>query len=102
MASSRELERIKGLSETKVLKAKEFASKAACRRIGFQSARTVLEQREQDIMRISTGSEELNKILGGGVWTGSITEFHGEWRTGKTQLCHTLCVTSIMAEQQAC
>lgn len=25
--------------------------------------------------------------------TGSITEIYGEFRTGKTQLCHTLCVT---------
>ena len=23
-----------------------------------------------------------------------ITEVFGEWRTGKTQLCHTLCVTT--------
>lgn len=28
-----------------------------------------------------------------GLETQSITEVHGEWRTGKTQLCHTLCVT---------
>eukprot|EP00803_Ostreobium_quekettii_P000361 evm.model.scf_2577.4 EVM.evm.TU.scf_2577.4 scf_2577:20684-21875(-) len=29
----------------------------------------------------------------GGVETGSITEIYGEFRCGKTQLCHTLCVT---------
>ena len=29
----------------------------------------------------------------GGLETGSITELYGEFRTGKTQLCHTLCVT---------
>lgn len=29
----------------------------------------------------------------GGFETGSITEMFGEFRTGKTQLCHTLCVT---------
>ena len=28
----------------------------------------------------------------GGVETGSITEVYGEFRCGKTQLCHTLCV----------
>lgn len=32
-------------------------------------------------------------ILLGGVETGSITELYGEFRSGKTQLCHTLCVT---------
>ena len=26
--------------------------------------------------------------------TGSITELYGEFRTGKSQLCHTLCVTA--------
>ena len=26
--------------------------------------------------------------------TGSITEIYGEFRTGKTQLCHSLCVTA--------
>jgi hypothetical protein len=29
----------------------------------------------------------------GGFETGSITELYGEFRSGKTQLCHTLCVT---------
>jgi hypothetical protein len=29
----------------------------------------------------------------GGIETGSLTEIFGEFRTGKTQLCHTLCVT---------
>ena len=29
--------------------------------------------------------------------TGSITELFGEFRTGKTQLCHTLCVTCQMS-----
>lgn len=32
-------------------------------------------------------------FLTGGIETGSITEIYGEFRSGKTQLCHTLCVT---------
>jgi DNA repair protein RAD51 len=32
-------------------------------------------------------------LAAGGVETGSITEMYGEFRSGKTQLCHTLCVT---------
>ena len=39
------------------------------------------------------GSKELDKLLQGGIETGSITEIFGEFRTGKTQLCHTLAVT---------
>jgi hypothetical protein len=32
-------------------------------------------------------------ISTGGIETGSITEIYGEFRSGKTQLSHTLCVT---------
>jgi RecA/RadA recombinase len=32
-------------------------------------------------------------FFAGGIETGSITEMYGEFRSGKTQLCHTLCVT---------
>ncbi|KAK6126703.1 hypothetical protein DH2020_039560 [Rehmannia glutinosa] len=38
--------------------------------------------------------KELLQIKGiSGIETGSITELYGEFRSGKTQLCHTLCVT---------
>ena len=43
--------------------------------------------------QITTGSKELDKLLGGGIETGSITEIFGEFRTGKTQICHTMAVT---------
>ena len=31
-------------------------------------------------------------LFAGGIETGSLTEIYGEFRTGKTQLCHTLAV----------
>lgn len=43
---------------------------------------------------ISTGSNELDKLLGGGMESQLMTEIHGEWRTGKTQICHTMCITA--------
>jgi hypothetical protein len=46
---------------------------------------------------LTVGSIKIDKLLEGGVETGSITEVFGEFRTGKTQLCHTLCVTCQMA-----
>ncbi|KAF3789581.1 DNA repair RAD51-like protein [Nymphaea thermarum] len=45
------------------------------------------------IIQITSGSRELDKILEGGFKTGSIAEIYGESGLGKTQLCHTLCVT---------
>lgn len=51
---------------------------------------TSLYSRRRD--RISTGAESFDDLLGGGVETKAVTEFYGEFGTGKTQLCHTLCV----------
>lgn len=42
--------------------------------------------------RISTGSKSFDDLLGGGVETRAVTEVYGEFGTGKTQLCHTLCI----------
>uniref|UniRef100_A0A0A9WJ76 DNA repair protein RAD51 1 n=1 Tax=Lygus hesperus TaxID=30085 RepID=A0A0A9WJ76_LYGHE len=39
-------------------------------------------------------------MLHGGFETGSITELFGEFRTGKTQICHTICVTSQLPKDQ--
>ena len=59
--------------------------------IGFKSADKIWEKRKK-IAQITTGSNELDDIMNGGVETGSLTEFYGEFRTGKTQLMHQLCV----------
>lgn len=44
------------------------------------------------IGRITTGSARLDMLLGGGVETQAITEFFGEFGTGKSQICHQLAV----------
>ena len=40
--------------------------------------------KRKNIVKISTGSTELDNLLGGGVETNSCTEMFGEFRTGKT------------------
>ncbi|OAD78152.1 hypothetical protein PHYBLDRAFT_200796 [Phycomyces blakesleeanus NRRL 1555(-)] len=87
MMTRKSLMRIKGLSEAKVDKIKDAAQKAS----GFVSATEVSNQRSK-VLRISTGSKQFDTLIGGGVQTMSITEVFGEYRTGKTQLAHTLCV----------
>lgn len=57
----------------------------------FVSALDMLERRKK-VEYITTGSANLDNLLGGGIETGAVTEFYGEFGTGKTQLCHTLCV----------
>jgi DNA repair protein RAD51 len=81
---------VKGISETKAEKILLESSKLVP--MGFTTA-TEFHQRRSELIQISTGSKELDSLLKGGIETGSITEVFGEFRTGKTQLCHTLAVT---------
>ena len=46
----------------------------------------------RNMVEITRGSAKLDHLLKGGVEAGQITEMSGEFRCGKTQLCHTLCV----------
>ena len=57
----------------------------------FINAADLLVKRKA-IDRISTGSKNLDELLGGGVETWAMTEFYGEFGSGKSQICHTLCV----------
>ncbi|CAH1108605.1 unnamed protein product [Psylliodes chrysocephalus] len=90
-APKKHLLTIKGISEAKADKILTEASKLVP--MGFTTA-TEFHQKRSEIIQLTTGSKELDKLLGGGIETGSITEIFGEFRTGKTQLCHTLAVTS--------
>lgn len=60
--------------------------------MGFNTA-TDVHAKRAELISLTTGSRDLDKLLGGGIETGSITEIFGEFRTGKTQICHTLAVT---------
>nr|MDO8116641.1 DNA repair and recombination protein RadA [Candidatus Sigynarchaeota archaeon] len=67
--------------------------------IGFTTADVVLEKRRK-LGKIVTGSATLNEILGGGIEAGAMTEFYGEFRTGKTQIAHQCCVNVQLPEDQ--
>jgi RecA/RadA recombinase len=54
---------------------------------------TTASQINEDAEYFSTGSSELNKILGGGFQTGKLTEVFGPFKSGKTNLAHTISVT---------
>ncbi|XP_064179937.1 meiotic recombination protein DMC1/LIM15 homolog isoform X3 [Anguilla rostrata] len=88
MTTRRALCNVKGLSEAKVDKIKEAAGKLLSN--GFLTAFEYSERRKQ-VFHITTGSLEFDKLIGGGIESMAITEAFGEFRTGKTQLSHTLC-----------
>jgi DNA repair protein RadA len=59
----------------------------------FVTADTALEKRKS-MLRCSSGSTALDELLLGGVETQAVTEFYGEFGSGKSQICHTLCATA--------
>jgi len=80
---------------------KEIADKAG---IGFNTVLSIVDsarkllfsdfitaeelwKKRQDMCKCSTGSSNLNKLLGGGIETQALTEFIGEFGAGKTQAC---------------
>ncbi|XP_078590111.1 DNA repair protein RAD51 homolog 1 isoform X1 [Branchiostoma floridae x Branchiostoma japonicum] len=96
-APKKQLINIKGISEAKADKILAEACKLVP--MGFTTA-TDFHARRSEMISITTGSKELDKLLQGGIETGSITEMFGEFRTGKTQLCHTLAVTCQLPVDQ--
>ncbi|HWP78376.1 MAG: DNA repair and recombination protein RadA [Thermoproteota archaeon] len=54
---------------------------------------TEIYKRRQDIGKITTATQCLDQLLDGGVETQALTEVYGEFGSGKTQFCHTICVT---------
>ncbi|MGA9839459.1 MAG: DNA repair and recombination protein RadA [Thermoplasmata archaeon] len=60
--------------------------------VGQFESGTILLERRKKLGRITTNSKALDELLGGGVETQAITEFSGEFGTGKTQLAHQVAV----------
>lgn len=76
-----------------VMKAKKSLIDSGVLSKEFCTAQEVLERRET-LVRFTTGSKNLDTFLKGGIETQAITEFAGEFGSGKSQICHTLCVTA--------
>jgi DNA repair protein RadA len=59
--------------------------------MGFESADKILKKRIE-AAKITTSSKSIDNILGGGVETQAITEFFGEFASGKSQVGFQLAV----------
>lgn len=59
--------------------------------IDFETANVVYDRREK-IGKVSTGSKNLNTLLGGGIETQAVTELHGAFGSGKTQIGFQLAI----------
>lgn len=65
----------------------------------FVTADRILDKRG-DVRRITTGSEEVDNLLGGGVETQAVNEIFGEFGSGKTQIAHQLSVNVQLPEEK--
>ena len=88
MATSRELDPV-GVSEKKAFQIIEAARSSIG--IAFIRADELFKMRKT-VLRLTSGSKALDKILAGGLETQTITEFYGEYGSGKSQMCHQLCI----------
>jgi DNA repair protein RadA len=59
-----------------------------------------LVELRKNVRRLTTGCSSLDRLLNGGIETQSLTEFYGEFGSGKSQMCHQLCVTVQLGEAQ--
>ncbi len=95
-ATAKELE-IAGVGEKKALEVIRAARSTMS--VSFIRADELLRMR-QNVLRLATGSKMMDELLGGGLETQTITEFYGEYGSGKSQLCHQLCVNVQLPPEQ--
>ena len=88
MATARELEPV-GVSEKKSFSIIQAARSALG--VSFIRADELLKMRSK-VLRLTSGSKALDKMIDGGLETQTITEFYGEYGSGKSEICHQLCV----------
>ena len=88
---------VAGIGEETAGKIIEAARKSIA--ITFVRGDELVELRKQ-IKQLTTGCSSLDNLLKGGIETQSLTEFYGEFGTGKSQICHQLCVTVQLPENE--
>jgi DNA repair protein RadA len=75
-----------GTAQKIILAARKYANVG-----GFETGDVIYERRK-NVTKLTTGSGEFDRLLGGGLETQAITEFFGEFGSGKTQIMHQLAV----------
>ncbi len=75
-----------GVAQKIILAARKYANVG-----GFETGDIIYERRK-NVTKLTTGSPEFDRLLGGGLETQAITEFFGEFGSGKTQIMHQLAV----------
>jgi len=107
-AGYKTLESIAVASPAELIEAAELGELTAAKAInaareslemGYETADKIAERREL-IGRISTGSKEIDNLIGGGVETQSLTEIYGQYASGKTQWAFQLAVMTQLPKDK--
>ncbi|MEM0158386.1 MAG: DNA repair and recombination protein RadA [Thermoplasmataceae archaeon] len=97
VASPKDLSEVAGIAEGSAVKIIAAARKYAD--VGnFETGEQILEKR-REVSKLTTGSKNLDNLLGGGLETQAITEFFGEFGSGKTQIMHQLAVNATTSPE---
>lgn len=97
VASAGELMESAGLGEATAAKAIAAARNAL--EIGYETATQILKRRSA-VSKLTTGSKELDNLLGGGIETQSIIETYGRFASGKTQLALQLAINVQLPKEK--
>ena len=97
VASLMEIMEISGIGDKTAEKIIDEARKALD--MGFESADNIYKRRET-IDKLTTGSKELDELLGGGLESQSISEVYGKMASGKSQWAFQLAVTAQMPKDK--
>lgn len=89
VASPHDLSELSGISVDTAKKAIVAAQDSTT--INYETGQTISERRKV-LGRITTGSKELDELIGGGVETNAITEAYGKFSSGKSQIGFQLSV----------
>ncbi len=96
MATEKEVEQIGVTKKT----AKKLINKARlCMPFQFMRGDELVKM-QKIILKLTTGSKMVDNLLDGGIRSQGITEFYGEYGSGKSQICHQLCVNVQLPLEQ--
>ncbi len=67
---------------------------------GFLTGNQLLERRSE-VLKLTSGTESIDALMGGGFETQAIVEVYGEFGSGKTQIGHQLAVNTFKSVEEA-
>ncbi|HME51782.1 MAG TPA: DNA repair and recombination protein RadA [Candidatus Lokiarchaeia archaeon] len=95
MASVDDVSKIQGISDNKARQ----VIYAAREQLGMCEFVPV-DQIQENYQWFTTGSENVDDLMDGGITTGRVTELFGGFKSGKTNTVNTLCVTVQLPKEE--